>query len=138
MEATEIEGIIRKRNGRMTRIRKAVLDIFRTADTPITATFIMEALAKRRIAADRTTIYRELRFLTETGVIREVRLAGRGRSFELSHGHRHHLVCLGCDAVKSIPFDEHLYGEEKRLLEDERFRVLDHSLAFYGYCDKCS
>jgi len=121
----------------MTRVRKAILEIFRLAKDPMTASRIMETLSKRRITANRTTIYRELAFLNEVGITREVHITGRGRSFELKDGHRHHLICLSCDTVKSIPFDEHLDDEEKRLLRDERFRVLDHSLEFYGLCEKC-
>ena len=138
METDDLEGIIKKRNGRMTRIRKAMLDIFSAAKVPLTASVVTESLSKRHITADRTTIYRELRFLEETGVIREVRLVGRGRSFELSGGHQHHLVCLGCHDVKSVSFEGHLDSEEERLLRDERFRVSDHSMEFYGLCDKCS
>lgn len=122
----------------MTRIRRAMLDIFGEADRPLTATDIAEELSRRRISADRTTIYRELRFLTETGTIHEVRLHGRGRSFEKREGHRHHLVCIGCKGVRSIYFDEHLEREKEKLLEEERFRVLDHSLEFYGLCEKCA
>lgn len=138
METAELEKKIRERNGRMTRVRKAMLDFFGTAETPLTATSILELLARRRITANRTTIYRELRFLEDTGVIHEVRIIGHGRSFELSGGHRHHLVCLGCHDVKSVAFKNHLDSEEERLLRDERFRVSDHSLEFYGLCDKCS
>lgn len=134
----ELERKIRERNGRMTRIRKAMLEEFRTAESPLTASVIMESLAKRKIRANRTTIYRELRFLTETGVIHEVRLPGRGRSFELSGGHRHHLVCVGCRGVKSVEFADHLGTEEERLFRDEGFEVFDHSLEFYGLCDGCN
>jgi Fe2+ or Zn2+ uptake regulation protein len=137
METAELEKKIRERNGRMTRVRKAMLDFFGTAEAPLTPSVLMEMLAKRRISADRMTIYRELRFLEEAGVIREVRLTGRGRSFELSGGHRHHLVCLGCNDVKSVAFKDHLDGEEKRLLRDEQFQVADHSLEYYGYCQHC-
>ena len=138
MATSELERKIRERNGRMTRARKAILDLFGKTETPLTSSMLMESLAKRGISADRTTIYRELRFLEETGVIREVRLVGRGRSFELSGGHRHHLVCLGCHDVKSVSFEGHLDSEEERLLRDERFRVSDHTMEFYGLCDKCS
>ncbi len=137
MVISELEQKIRERNGRMTRVRKAMLDFFVTAKTPLTPSAITDSLAKRKITANRTTIYREIRFLTDAGVIHEVRLTGRGRSFELKNGHRHHLICLACDTVKSILSDEYLDDEEKRLLRDEQFQVLDHSLEFYGLCEKC-
>jgi Fur family transcriptional regulator, ferric uptake regulator len=138
MPISVLEQKVRERRRRMTRIRRAMLDIFGEADKPVTATDITEEFGKRRIPADRTTIYRELRFLAETGVIHEVRLQGRGRSFEIKEGHRHHLVCIGCQGVRSIYFDEHLEREKERLLEEERFQVLDHSLEFYGLCEKCA
>lgn len=133
-----LEQKIRERRRRMTRIRRAILDILGEADKPITATDMAEELGRRGISADRTTIYREFRFLIETGVIREVRLHGYGRSFEIKEGHRHHLVCIGCQGVRSIYFDEHLEKEKKRLLDEERFQVVDHSLEFYGLCEKCA
>ncbi|NTW75754.1 MAG: transcriptional repressor [Candidatus Moranbacteria bacterium] len=137
METAELEKKIRERNGRMTRVRKAMLDFFGKAETPLTPSMLMELLARRRITVNRTTIYRELRFLEETGVIREVRLVGKKRMFELAGGHRHHLVCLGCHNVKAVAFKNHLDSEERRLLRDERFQVADHSLEYYGYCERC-
>lgn len=121
----------------MTKTRRAVLESFLGSDGPQALIGVREALSKRGCEPDRTTLYRELRFLIGAGIVSESGIAKRGRIYELVRGHRHHLVCLGCREVRSVPFDDHLHREEERILRDERFRVLGHELEFYGYCERC-
>lgn len=137
MHIMELEQRVRERGGRMTGIRKSILEAFLGADRPLLSSDISEAVAQNGMRVDRTTVYRELKFLVGAGIVSEIGLVGRKRSYELLDGHRHHLVCLGCHSVRSLSFSNHLGEEEARLFRDERFRVLDHSLEFYGYCENC-
>jgi len=137
MEECDIEQRIRELGGRMTKIRRAVLGVLRSADGPVSASGLRGAIARSGVPSDRTTIYRELRFLTEAGVVGEVRIAGHPPRYELVLGHRHHLVCLGCDTVRTVSIGDRLSAVEKRLKTREGFSVTGHALEFYGYCGKC-
>lgn len=137
MHTQEILDIIRSSGRRVTKARHALVSVFAEAEGPLSLSGIRDGLRSYDIDPDRTTVYRELRYLLEEGIVTEVHVSGSPVSYERVSGHRHHLVCLGCHEVRSVPFDEHLKQEEERILSLERFRVLDHSLEYYGYCEHC-
>jgi Fur family ferric uptake transcriptional regulator len=66
---------------------------------------------------------------------------GDGRSrYELSHlqseHHHHHLVCLSCNQILEV--EEDLLQQLESLIERENgFRIVDHRVQFYGYCNLC-
>jgi len=66
---------------------------------------------------------------------------GDGRSrFEFTRKddehHHHHLICVRCGNV--LEFDDDLLESLEEVIEGKsRFKVLDHDLKFYGYCQTC-
>ena len=86
------------------------------------------------------TVYRTLDLFVELGLLKKLDF-GDGRSrYELiddnmPHFH-HHLICLGCGAIKEFEYDM-LDPLEQIIEEEERFQIVDHVLKFYGYCRKC-
>lgn len=121
----------------MTATRRAMVSVLCRAEGPISASVILSALSDDGVSVDRVTVYRELRFLVAHGVVSEVSVTGHPPLYELSGGHRHHLVCLGCDRIRTVPMRDRLLGEERRLESEEGFSVTGHALEFYGYCDRC-
>ena len=76
----------------MTKCRRAILEILEVTDSPLSAADILLLMKDQRISANRTTIYRELAYLTEHDVISEIQLLGKPSMFEKASGHRHHLI----------------------------------------------
>ncbi|MDW7674852.1 MAG: Fur family transcriptional regulator [Bacillota bacterium] len=85
------------------------------------------------------TVYRTLDLLAELEVLQRVNF-GDGRSrYEFSDRevhHHHHLICLGCGEVTEFD-DDKLEVLEKTISEKSSFKIVDHQLKFYGYCNKC-
>lgn len=87
---------------------------------------------------NKTTVYRELEFLKKMGYVKELTLRNDVALYELSGPHHHHFVCVECGMVRDIEVkDESFSCEERRLEREEGFRVLDHSLEFFGHCWNC-
>lgn len=128
---------IKNLGGRRTKIRQAVLSFFIEEGELVSSAKILEALKKKKVAADRTTIYRELEYLKENAIIRELSFIGRPSLYELADDHHHHLVCLECNAVKPVKLDETLETQEKIISKKEKFTIKSHTLEFYGLCQKC-
>ena len=122
---------------RLTRIRRAMVKILFDENRPLTSSDIQAQLSSSGIKADRTTIYRELLFLLERDIVKTVQFADHKIHYEISVEHHHHLVCTKCNKVIEIVLGEHLEEQEEEIYKRENFKVISHSLEFYGLCGSC-
>ncbi|MBI5643867.1 MAG: transcriptional repressor [Deltaproteobacteria bacterium] len=138
-DLTRITRELNKEGFRVTRIRKAMLEVFLDNHKPVSAEELMDALGRSKLAFNRTTVYRELNFLTERALIKEVRfLHERAKRYEAADlGHHHHLICVSCKKVEDIELKNDLDEEEKRIYRSTGFKVLSHALEFMGICQGC-
>lgn len=124
---------------RITKLRRAIVEIFAGNSLPISADELMEKLRSRKAAFNRTTVYREIAFLKERSVIQEIQfLHERVKRYELSSlEHHHHLVCLRCNTVEDIVLENDLVDQERSILRSKGFKVTNHMLEFHGICRGC-
>lgn len=124
---------------RMTRLRKAFVNLLVDRHGPMSVQEILQILESRRISVNKTSIYREIEFLREQNLLREVDLLDGRKRYELvvEGHHHHHLVCTRCKGITcaSIPHD--LEVLEKRLKREHKFEVTGHVLEFFGICQRC-
>jgi Fe2+ or Zn2+ uptake regulation protein len=128
---------LRNAGCRMTKIRKSIIGILSEAEEPMISSDILSELAAAGMRADRTTVYRELRFLMERKIVETVKLNDRKVYYEIPFIHHHHIVCIRCNRVKAVVLDKHLEEQEKEIYRKEKFKVSSHSLEFYGVCEDC-
>lgn len=123
----------------MTKTRRAMIELLRSAKSPLTAQEIRQELQERNLSPDKATVYRQIDFLIDTGIIREVRLKEDVRRFEYAanNEHIHHLICNNCDTVINIQLKEDLEHIEDQIQHEKGFKVQQHTLEFYGICDNC-
>ena len=121
---------------RITKIRKEIIKIFSNHSVPFSASKVVNALSEKGIQVNRTTVYRELQFLTDKNYLTRVYLKPEEISYESSDlKHHHHLVCLKCGSIDNIT--NCLANElEEDVLKKKGFRVSRHTLEFYGTCKK--
>ncbi len=124
---------------RITPIRTALLDILAKSHEPKSPQELLAALAKRGFKANKTTVYRQLEVLLPYSIIHEVNFADRTKRYELVNesGHHHHMVCLQCQRIEDVSFPTDLAEQEKAILKNHKFKVLQHSLEFFGICKTC-
>lgn len=128
----------RLENGRrMTKARAAISALLSGARSPLSVAELLESLAKQRIRADKTTVYREIAFLEAQHVVRQIQFKDRVKRYELAHGHHHHLVCVECGAVTDVALGGDVDALEKRITKKTGFAIQDHSLEFFGVCKEC-
>lgn len=92
--------------------------------------------ANRQVS--RSTVYRTLRLLVESGLLRELRLTNR-TAYEHDFGYpsHDHLHCTGCNQVIEFRNDEIRKLREAISLE-HGFRSAGHRFVITGLCPKCS
>lgn len=110
--------------------RDQILEVFAKGDL-LTANEVCEKLAK----VDRATVYRNLTFFVEQGILREVHVRKGISSYELNHqGDTHqHLVCEDCEKV--VPIDIKFEDLKKVLPKGVEFREFELNLK--GKCEEC-
>jgi Fur family ferric uptake transcriptional regulator len=85
------------------------------------------------------TVYRTLDLLAELEILQKVNF-GDGRSrYEFSDTevhHHHHLICLKCCEVTEFD-DDKLEELEAAIGKKSGFKIIDHQVKFFGYCQKC-
>lgn len=135
----EILAALSSQGCRMTRLRKALIGVFAGNGLPMSAEELMERLHASGTPVNRTTVYRELAFLKDKGIILEIQfLHERVKRYELaSLGHHHHLVCLRCNKVEDIVLENDLAEQERSILRSRGFKVTNHMLEFHGICRGC-
>ena len=81
------------------------------------------------------TVYRNLRSMTEEGLLQVVTLPGEGALYEpANQAHHHHFQCRICHRV----FDVHQCPGDLAQLAPQGFVVDGHELTLYGRCGDCA
>lgn len=137
MPISQIHKIIKSSGNRLTKTRKAILEILLEKNCLLTKDEIVQKLKDKKIKPDRSTIYRELLFLAKNGIVQKNAISEK-EYYEIPLAHHHHLICLNCNKVKKIEMNNHLVKEENQIAKKNKFNIVNHSLEFYGYCAKCN
>lgn len=129
---------LRHHERKLTRPRRAVLEVMEARHHPLTAAEIFAALP--RGGCDLASVYRSLRVLEATGMVKRYDFGDGSARYELlrdgDDGHHHHLICTRCAGV--VELDECLLGEiESRLATRSGFKAVTHRLEFFGLCPAC-
>ena len=138
-DADHILENLKGRGHRMTKVRKAVLEILCKSKVPLPAQELITGLKRKSLPVNKTTVYREIDFLLAEKVLREVDLLDGKKRYEvlLENDHHHHMICTQCQSIQCIEMAHDLDELEHNLLCKFNFKVTSHSLEFFGLCDKC-
>lgn len=138
---SDIRDLLKEKDFRLTPQREAILRILLDQrDSHVTAEDIYNLSRSKNPEIGLATVYRTLELFEGLGIVSRLDFGEGGRKYEFSsdrekHYH-HHLLCLGCGEI--IEFNEDLLEDlEDRIARNTDFRIVDHSLRFFGYCSKC-
>lgn len=129
--------LLKAKGYKLTVQRQQIIEALRHTGSMASARDVRAVLGKVNPTISMDTIYRNLRLLTEIGVVHQISLQS-GTVYELADDkHHHHLVCIGCEKVVCIPYCPEPLGYTEQA-NAEGFQVLGHSFEVYGRCAACS
>lgn len=132
-----IDGL-RTQGFKLTNARRAIIEVLCGRSMPVSVAELVAELAKRGTRADKTTVYREILFMQERGIVDQVQFGDRVKRYEFrDDGHHHHLVCDGCGVVVDVPLKDELAAAEKTIERKTGYAISRHSLEFFGRCPSC-
>src|SRR5262245_10321608 len=91
---------LRNRGLRRTRAREVVLDVVRGTDSHPTAEQVHGLVRRRLPRVSLGTVYRNLRRLVETGLVKE--LPGPHARFDGNATDHHHFTCTECGRIVDV------------------------------------
>lgn len=122
-----------------TEERTKILESLRYFKGHFNADSLYEHLKKDGQRISRATVYRTLRLLSNSGLIKETVGVGGMVNYELvaEESHHDHLVCLGCGRVIEF-FDEGIERLQDSVCQKLNFKPREHILSIRGYCSNCA
>ena len=129
---------LKGRGLRLTRPRKAILQVLQNSQYPLSASEVHVRLKQSKSAADLVTVYRTLTVLKELDLISQVEFQEGQFRYEVRHGreHHHHIRCRKCGRIADLMICP--LKKLTALVERETsFLVEGHALEFFGWCPKC-
>lgn len=129
---------LRSSGQKMTRIRKQILGILLKPDSLIDAQTLQTQLERLNLKVNKSTIYREITFLLNQEIIKSIDFGDGKKRYEIDQkDHHHHLVCLNCQSVDHFNLEDDLTLEEILIKREKKFKIINHSLEFFGLCQNC-
>ncbi|ANE46578.1 Fur family transcriptional regulator [Paenibacillus swuensis] len=121
----------------LTSQRKAILEVIQTRHDHPTAADIIEGLRERGFNFAYGTIYNSLRYLTDTGLIRELKLGEAVSRYDGRTEDHHHIVCSSCGRVDEV-LCEPPAAWLKAVSAETSYQVREAQVVFEGVCEPCS
>lgn len=133
----ESKHLLKSSGLKITQARLKLLDIFKRAKKPLSIKQVAQQLGDTN--ADLVTLYRNVEALDNLGLIKQMKFKDRQAYYELiTENHHHHLVCKSCGKISDVN-ECSVTIQGPKLLKIHGFaKVYDHSLEFFGICEKCA
>lgn len=137
----ETLSYLKAKGYKTTRVRTLVIELLANSKSPISVTEILQKFTLRPnelTVPNKTTIYRELDFLLEQGIIREIDFSESKKRYEFKDAkHHHHIICVKCKKIEDVDLNQDLKAQETKITKEKNFKIINHSLEFFGLCSIC-
>ncbi|MBE6099558.1 MAG: transcriptional repressor [Anaerovibrio sp.] len=140
----ELKKRLQNSKYKLTHQRQDVLEVFlNRSGEHLSAEEVHRILRDKGYDIGLATVYRTLELMCspEMGILQKMEFGEKRARYELKHfepntHQHHHLICKKCDKV--IEFSEDMLDElEEKIATECNFKIIDHQVIFYGYCQEC-
>lgn len=127
---------LKKNNIRMTSQRLAILEYLAIDGNHPTANEIYEALQDETPNMSVATIYNNLNFFKEAGILKELPFGDGSSRYDLTESRHYHAMCLNCGKVVDFDYPE-LENADDIIELQTNFKVVNHDFKITGLCEDC-
>lgn len=127
---------LKEKNVRMTSQRYAILAYLVDGNRHPTVNEIYDDLKEEFPTMSVATIYNNLKFFKEAGILQELPFGDGSSRFDLTTIDHYHKICRECGKIEDFHYPE--LKESKELEEVlDGFKVEKHNLELIGLCKEC-
>ena len=127
-----------ERTTRYSKKRAAILDAILHTDCHPSAEWVYQTLKPLHPDLSLGTVYRNLTFFQETGVVQSVGVVKGQERFDGVTDPHSHFICRCCGSVSDLHRIGLDSGIDHSVSEQYGFTVDRHELTFYGTCQNCN
>ena len=128
--------ILKQKGFKLTPQRRLIVECFHDNESHLTAEEIIEYVGERAPGIDKSTVYRTLDLLENTGCVVKSEVDGHFIYHHAEEGHHHHLICRSCG--KTIDCNENIFSEiKKSLMGKYGFKADLKHMMINGLCSDC-
>ncbi len=137
----QVEEMLKEEGYKLTTQRKAILGVIvENQDKHLSPEEIYDIVRLKHQDIGIATVYRTLQLLEKFNIIYRVNFDDGYNRYELNQDsenhHHHHLICLECGKVIEVKLDL-LETLENQIEKENNFKIVDHNVKFFGYCEEC-
>lgn len=122
---------------RNTIQREIVLEAVNSLHIHPTPEEIVEFVNKKYPSISRSTVYRNLNILEQSGVILRVKIPNAADRFDFNVTNHYHIVCEKCGRVDDIEMP-YLNDLNSSISNKNGYSINSHSIVFFGECPDCN
>lgn len=130
------EEILKNKNLKVTKGRKAILEVLMQSDKSLGVEFILNKCRTIGVNINLSTVYRALEMFEEKEIVDKFTLNDGIFSYKLKgEEHKHMLQCSICHKKVEIPCP---MKQVEEIVENETgFTLTEHNLVMKGVCEEC-
>ncbi|HVN97927.1 MAG TPA: transcriptional repressor [Syntrophorhabdaceae bacterium] len=134
----DFSTLLRNYHLKATPKRLAILDVLAHDPTYLSPEDVWKRLKGLFKNIGLPTVYRNLEYLSNAGIIIKVVHPDRKLYYYYCHNadHHHHFVCTACKKVEDLTFCG-MEDIEQEVTQRLKGRVVSHFLQVFGYCREC-
>ncbi len=121
---------------RNSKQRDLVLETLKHNAVHPTADFIYDVVKKQMPAISLATVYRNLKQLSDEGVIKKIEGIDGSMHFDHNIHMHHHFVCKICNQIYDVE-GEIIKDVNKDKLMEQGFELLEYEVNLKGICHSC-
>lgn len=125
-----------KKKGQLTIQRKTIYDIVSGSQDHPTAADVIERLKEQGCSFAYGTVYNSLRYLTEAGMIQELKLEGDAARYDARVEEHQHIVCVRCGKVDEV-FTQAPADWLEAVAKETGYVIKQEQFLFKGVCSAC-
>lgn len=136
-----LRGKLKDKGYKLTTQRRVIYDVFiDNQGSHLSPEEVYDMVKDKYPEIGLATVYRTLQLFEELGAIYKLNFDDGCNRYELNnntnnHQH-HHLICLECGKVLEVEIDL-LDKLEDKVQRESKFKIVDHNVKFFGYCEDC-
>jgi Fur family ferric uptake transcriptional regulator len=124
-------------NIKYTNQRIEIFDFLRDNKEHPTVEEVYDGVRKKLSRISKATVYQNLKFLAEKGLIKEVNIKGVSR-FEPNTKAHHHIICKKCGKIIDFQSEELTDYAMQVAQKIREAKIESADTHFYGICRNCS
>lgn len=132
------KDLLKEKGLKWTPERKTIFEQVCTINSHFDADELLSGLRQHKSRVSKGSVYRTIKLLEETRIIRPVVFTERHAHYEKVPGQKHHshLICLKCGRIIEF-FKPKLAKGLNEICREYGFKEADHKIEATGLCKRC-